>query len=302
MKKSKEEKIGEFAAIGHMILDGFWPVGAAYGTQVLNIPPVELLGLATFISSLFFLAITIKKKQTKQLFSWNIIKGCSLYTAGMLLPYATIFYAAKFNSAMTTALLTQSEIIFAALVGWLLLKEKVQATRLLGISSILATNLVVLYDGDLSINPSSLVLLLVPVVFVFANAVAKKLQAGGLSYAPLLLFRGAVGGSALLVLSAALENPIVPPTNQWLFLLGFGVLAFGIPKALWQVGLNKIDLSKLTAIGFSYPAFSFIFAYFWLGEIPTVYQILALALSFCGVFFLMKSSSRNLAELGAPTT
>ncbi len=297
MHRTRDEKVGELAALGHMVLDGFWPVGAAYGTQVLNIPPVELLGLATFISSLFFLGLTLKKGHLRQLWKVKVLKGCAAYTACLLLPYAAIFYAAKFTSGINIALFTQSEVIFAAVIGWLFLKERVQTTRVLGVLCILCANLIVLYNGSVSFNPASLILIFAPVVFVFGNAIAKRLQKTGLSYAPLLLFRSGVGGAFLLILSFLLEDFQIPAASSWTFLFLFGFLAFGLPKAFWQIALNKIDLSKTTAIGLSYPAFSFILAYFWLNEIPSLYQWLGLLISFVGIYFLMRSSSKKLNEL-----
>ena len=132
MSKLKDERVGELAALGHMAMDGFWPVGAAYGLQVLNIPPVELLAISCLIASLFFLALASRKGQLHQLRSSKALKGCLLYTLCLLLPYAAIFYAAKSHSAIDVALFTQSEVIFAAVIGWLFLKEKLQAHRILG--------------------------------------------------------------------------------------------------------------------------------------------------------------------------
>ena len=154
-------------------------------------------------------------------------------------------------------------------------------------------NLIVLYQGGVTFHPASLILIFAPAVFVFGNTIAKRLQAGGLSYAPLLLFRSGVGGLGLLLLSTLVEDFQIPPSSSWFFLFLFGLLAFGIPKALWQIALNKIDLSKTTAIGLSYPAFSFLLAYVWLKEVPTVHQWMGLLISFVGIYFLMKSTSRE---------
>ncbi|QQR54710.1 EamA family transporter [Candidatus Peregrinibacteria bacterium] len=222
-----------------------------------------------------------------------------LYTACLILPYAAIFFAAQSNSALNVALLTQSEVIFAALIGWLFLKEQLQASRLAGVAFILLSNLIVLYSGGLSFNLMSLILIFAPFVFVFGNAIAKRLQAEGLPYAPLLLFRGVVGGIFTLGLSFLIEEMQMPVLSSWSFLLFFGLFCFGIPKVFWQIALNKIDLSKNTAIALSYPAFSFILAYFWLGEIPSFYQWAGLLFSFVGIYFLMRSSSRSLLELAS---
>jgi drug/metabolite transporter (DMT)-like permease len=297
MKKHPDEWIGEWAAIGHMMLDGFWPVGANYGVQFL--PPTEVLGIATFVSGVFFLILTLRKGQIRQLFHWRILAGCTLYTALLLLPYVAIFYATQHTSAINTALFTQSEVIFAAFVGWLILKEKPQLYRWLGIFFVLVANLVALYQGGIKVNPADLILVSVPIFFVFGNATAKRLQATGLGYAPLLLFRGAVGGGTLLLFSLLLEPFKIPAPSLWPFLLIFGLFAFSIPKALWQISLQKTDLSKTSAIGLSYPVISFIIAYFWLGETPTIYQMSALLISFVGIYFLMQTHSRRNAELAA---
>lgn len=299
MKKHKDEKIGEWAALGHMILDGFWPVGASYGVHFL--PPTELLGIATFISGFFFLALTLYKGQLKQLFRWKIVKRCVLYTALLLVPYVAIFYATQYTSAINTALFTQSEVVFAAIVGWLFLREKPQMTRWLGVTCIVLANLIVLYQGSLRFNLADLVLVLVPLFFVFGNATAKRLQTDGLGYAPLLLFRGAIGGGTLLLFSSIFEGFKMPELSFWPFLIMFGLFAFSIPKALWQISLHKTDLSKTSAIGLSYPVISFAIAYVWLGEVPSVYQWSGLLISFVGIYFLMQSSSQRYSELSTPT-
>lgn len=296
----KKERAGEWAAIGHLVLDGFWPVGAAYGTQFLGLAPIGLLGWASFFASLFFIALVWQKKCFSQLFDRRFLGGSALYTVCMLLPYAAIFYAAKSNTAMDVSLLTQSEVIFAALIGWLFLKEKIQSYRVIGVLFVFIANIIVLYDGGVDLQSSSLILIFAPVVFVFGNTIAKRLQANGMDFRALLLFRSFLGGGALILTSLFLESSASFSREIWLFLFAFGFLAFGLPKALWQIALNKIDLSKTTAIGLSYPAFSFLFAYLLMGEIPTLYHWLGLGLSFTGIWFLMKSSSRALTELASP--
>lgn len=295
--KHKDERTGEWAAIGHLVLDGFWPVGAAYGTQVLGLAPIGLLGWASFLASLFFVFLVWHRRRFAQLLDRRFLAGSALYTSFILLPYVAVFYAAQTNTAMDVSLLTQSEVIFAALVGWLFLKEKIQAYRVLGVLFVLLANLVVLYDGGLNIHPSSLILVFAPVVFVFGNALAKRLQASGMDFSALLFFRSFFGGGALILASLFFENSAPFTPHVWLFLFTFGFLAFGLPKALWQIALNKIDLSKTTAIGLSYPAFSFLFAYLLMGEIPTLYHWLGLGLSFTGILFLVKSTSRRQNEL-----
>jgi drug/metabolite transporter (DMT)-like permease len=105
----------------------------------------------------------------------------------------------------------------------------------------------------------------------------------------------------LLFFSAIFEDVKVPDLDLWPFLLIFGIFAFGIPKALWQISLHKTDLSKTTAIGLSYPVFSFLLAYLWLGESPNLYQWSGLLISFVGIYFLLQTSSRRADELAAPT-
>ncbi len=296
MTKNKEERLGELIIMIEVFMHSLWPVGAHYGAT--QMPQIQFLGLIFLISSGLFLFTTWRRREFSQLWKLKNLLWLSAYTLFfMTLPYLLIVYATRFSSAINTTLLTQSEAIFAAILGFFILGEDLSRNKVLGISFILLANAVILYNGEALIDPANLVLALAPFLFVFGNMIAKKLQGEGVGWSPLLLFRTVAGGACLLVLSYFVEGaqPIEP--RLWPFLILFSFFIMGVSKILWQLALHRLDVSKVTGLGMIYPFMSLIIAYFWLGEIPNEYQWIGVLFTAIGVGLLMKTRSKQWVEL-----
>jgi len=295
MIKHKEEKKGEFYIIIEVVLHAFFPVAAKFGTS--HIAPIQLLAYVTLISSLMFTVITFKNKQFNQLLNKRVAGWLLLYTLSLaVIPYGIIFYATQFTSAINTALLTQSEAIFAAILAWLILKEKIQFKKAMGIFLILFANIVVLYDGNLALNMADIAMFIAPLSFVFGNMIAKKLQAEGIGWSPILLFRTVIGGIILLIAAHFMEGLQIPSSNLWLYLIFFSFFVQGLAKICWQIALHRMDVSKATAIGMTYPVISVAIAYFWLQEVPSAYQWLGVVFTAIGIVLLMKTTSKQWTD------
>jgi len=63
------------------------------------------------------------------------------------------------------------------------------------------------------------------------------------------------------------------------------------------MGLKKLDISKASAIGMSYPAFSLIFAFLLLHEIPTLYQWIGIAIISMGLYFIIRTTSKQYLDI-----
>ena len=295
MTKNKEERWGELVMMVEVFLHAIWPVGAHYGATML--PQIQFLAIVLLLSAILFLFTTWRRREFKQLLNKKVLLWLSAYTLFFTtLPYLIIVYATKFSSAINTTLLTQSEAIFAGLLGFFILGEKLSRNKILGISFILLANVAILYDGTPSLDLASVALMLAPLLFVFANMIAKKLQREGLNWSPLLLFRMLVGGVTLAFLSYFVEGYQAIDPNLWPFLLFFSFFVFGVAKILWQIALHRLDLSKVTALGMAYPFMSIVIAYFWLGEVPNSYQWFGVLLTALGVAFLLRTKSKQWVE------
>ena len=291
MQKHRQETIGEILVGLLLVIQAFAPVGMHYGAT--QMPQIQFLAYVTILSSVLFIGISLYRREFKNLLDKKALLHLFAYTFLFAMSYGMIVYATRYSSAIETTLLTQSEIIFAGIFGWIVLKERMSGNKLLGIFAILTANILILYGGKLSFTVANLALFFAPVFFVFGNAIAKNLQKEGISWSLILSFRMFVGGLILLTIAGFAEGLKLPPTELWPFILLFTFSAFGIGKILWQMALYRLDLSKITAIGIGSPAVSLLIAFLWLGEIPSGNQWLGILLVCIGTVFLLKTHSKQ---------
>ncbi len=280
-------------ALSFVVLGAFWPVGVNYGAK--NIPPIQFLAFLMLGSALLFLAATLYYRQLGALLKTRWLASLTLYSLLITLGYLTIVISTSFTTATDTTLLLQSEIIFAALIGYFLMGEALSSSKILGIVCVFMADFITLYRGGLELNGPHLALFLAPLFYVFANRMSRRMQMEGLHWAPLLFYRHFVGGIAVLILAAFLEGVTVPDPSNWLFLVLFGLVIYGLSKIIWQLCQVRLDLSKATALGLTHPVFSFILARIFLGEVPTIYQIWGIVFSLVGIVFLLRAPSRQWA-------
>lgn len=259
-------------------------------------PQIRFLAFITLISAVLFLAMSLIRGKMHELKIRKHWWELTLYTLLIaVIPYGLITYATRYSSGINTTIFTQSEMIFAALIGCWLLKEKMNRARVLGIICILAANMTILFKGNLETSWADWVLLLAPAIFVYGNIIAKRLM-DHIDWSTILTFRTVVGGMILLLVSIGMEGPGLPPQELWFFLIWFSLLTFGVAKIFWQLALKRLDVSKITALAMTYPALSFIFAYFWLGEVPNSYQWGGIVFTILGIVFLMQSPSKQYED------
>lgn len=295
MTKHKEERVGELILIVEVLLHAFSPIAKNFGAK--NMPQIQFLAYVTLVSILVYGAAMIYSRKWGDLWNKRYVPWLALYTLFMaVIAHGIITYANKYTSAINTTLLTQSEAIFALIIGVLFLKEKAHWQRIVGVLCILLANVLVLFNGDFTFNMADLALVLTPVVFVFGNGIAKRLLNEGCHWSSILFFRGVMGSVILLLVAHFVEGLALPSQQMTWVILAYGVLIYGVGKIAWQLALKRLDISKLTAISKSYPVFSVILAFFILGEVPTLYQYLGLLLTMGGVYFLLQTKSKQYDE------
>lgn len=292
MKKHKQELLGEWFGLGTCLMYAFWPIGANFIAK--QMPPIQFLAYVTLLGAVPVLISTLYLRQFKQFFRARTLAILLLYTVLLaVIPYIIITYATQFTSAINTGFLTQTEGIYGAILGWLIFKEKIGRNKALGFGFIFVANFLLIYNGGVNFSWANLAIAVAPVSFVLGNILAKNLQSEGVGWAPLLLFRNGVGGLIILLMASLAEDVAVPPEHLLWPILLMGLTVFGIEKIFWQLALHRLDLSKATAIVITAPVFTFVLAYFFLGEVPDLFQWLAFLLTIIGIGFILKTHSKQ---------
>lgn len=292
--RNKEEKIGEIFLGIEVLLFSLFPVLVHEGVK--TIPPFHYLAYVTLMTVPLFIGTTLWRHEWKQLLNrkvWPYILGVVLCVA--TLPNMIIFWATQHTSGINTTLLMQSEVVFAALVG-LSIGENLSRGRWLGIGFIMLGSVAILYNGTLSVNKSDLLIFLGTAFFPIGNLLAKKVLET-ISWSSLLLARAGVGGIILLVIATLTEKNTHPSAQEWGLIVFVGLGIFGISKILWYIGLQRLDISKATAIGMSYPAFSLLFAFFLFNEIPNAYQWVGILMTSAGLISIVRTTSKQYAVI-----
>lgn len=294
MKKHKSEKIGELFMLGQMFFYGLYPILINYGVKF--IPPLQFSAYAVLISVPFFLLLSLLRREFSQIFlkkAWPYLIGITFLI--VIIPQASIFWATSKTSSINTALLLQMELLWATLICPFF-GEKLSGKRVLGAGFVLLGGAFILFKGGSAINIGDLVIFFVSGLQVFGNILAKKVMKI-VSWSTILLFRMTLGSIFLLTLAYFTEGLSVPSAEAWPYLLFVGLAIFGLSKIFWHTGLQKLDVTKATAISNSYPVVSLLFAYFAFGEAPSIYQIGGLIFIAIGLFFMVRTTSGQYEDL-----
>lgn len=293
--KHKQEKLGEMWIFVSLGFQAAVPVGLHYGASVM--PQVQFLAWVTLLSGVMFLPVALWFGGVGKAFSRAVLGRLLAYTMLIaVVPYGVITYATKYSSAVETALLTQAEVVFAMIFGWLVMQEKMSTMKLLGAGLILMGNVFLLWGGELGFSWANFAIGASTLLFVFGNIIAKNLQRDGVHWSLILAFRNLVGGIILLAVAGMLEDFQAVSSENILFIVVFSLLFFGLGKVFWQLALHRLDLSKVTALGLSAPVVSIFIAFLWLGEVPSKHEWLSILVMALGVLCLLKTKSRQWAE------
>ncbi|MBA4336399.1 hypothetical protein C0416_01310 [bacterium] len=289
MRIKNQETIGELFIFSQVAIYGLYPVVINYSSKLM--PPVLFAGLSILLASVFFFFAVVFQKNFKHIFRWEALKYILLVTLFIVVvPSIFIFTGTSMTSGVNTTILFQTEVIFTFLfVGIFSKSEKITARRLIGAGIVLLGTATILYNGTFDLNLGDILIIIGVAFYPFGNMAAKK----ALKLVPptvILFVRSVLGGLTLVCFSLIFENSsslVLPSVRDYfpLILLN-GIVIMFFSKILWYQGLKRIDLTKAVPIDMSFPAFSLLFLFLFVGEVPTLYQWAGLILTLVGVGFV----------------
>lgn len=245
--------------------------------------PVPLIELRVAIGGLFLLpALWLKyrlgdlKKNAQQIFTLGIIHSAIPFS---LLAYSTLSLTAGF-----TSILNSTSPLFAAIVGWLWLKDRLNVTQTLGLVLGFAGVLVLVGD-KVSFKAGS-------GPAVTAALAAALLYGVGANYAnnylrsvnPLAVATGSQLGAALLLLPFAFWTmPATAPSfTAWSSAVALGILCSGIAYILYFRLIGNVGAIGAIAVTFLIPVFSMLWGWMFLHEPITGHMLAGTAVILIG--------------------
>ncbi|WP_274595956.1 DMT family transporter [Rhodoferax sediminis] len=257
------------------------------------------------IAALFLLPLLLKRGLGPQLrLHWKPVFLVGLLNSGI--PFALYCFALLTISTGLSAILNATAPLFGAAVAWLWLKDRLSASRTLGLLiGLSGVALLVWNKADGGPNPAGAssranllaigACLLACLCYGTAASFTKRYLTG---LPPLLTAAGSQLGAALgLALPALWLWPAhMPGIRSWLSLLALGVLCTGLAYILFFRLIEHAGPARALAVTFVVPVFAVLYGVAFLGEIVTPWMALCAAVIVCGTALstgLLKLGRRN---------
>jgi len=223
-----------------------------------------------------------------------IIIGISFSIVPILL-----FIGFELAKAIPSALALKSEIIFALLFGFLILKERITKTQIIFSMTLFLGLFIAISKGNfisLEFNMGVVILIISVAIFTFIHTLTKiGLNKNELFSTQIVFFRNLFSGTILLfiyIIIFPLENLwiVVDPLNFFYFIL-MG-LDYGFSLFFWYKTLSYIDIGKAGIINSITPIITAFFAFIILGEVFTIYHLIGLLVIIFSIVMIVREKEK----------
>lgn len=288
--KISRERGGEFFIFSESILWGAFPVVSVFASEFA--PPFFVVAWSTFFAAIFFAGLLTIQKKWKEIFfrsAWQPIFFATILIA--VIYYALFFLGLQRTSIGNAAIIVQMEVWFSfVFFGLILRKEKYSRAAIFGAATMFGGVLFILFPGKFELNQGDFLILLAtifpPVGNYFQQIARKKVSA-----VTLLFIRNFIGAAFLFLLAGFFEMNL--PRNFFSalpFLILNGFLFFGFSKILFIEGIHRISVAKAVSLNTIVPIFTLIYAFIFLREIPTGWQLAGLPLVLVGAILITRNN------------
>ena len=312
---SKNLKKGIICGVIGVFLIGLQPIIANSRPSVID--PFIFASVTAIIEVLIFFPLYIlerKRLKKKIKVEENFDKNQSLLNGWKKRGNLTIllFIGASFTivpillyigyelaGAILSSLALKSEVIFALLFGFLVLKEKINKTQIIFSVALFIGLFVAISQGSynlLEFNIGVLILILNAALFTFIHTLTKiRLNRNELFPTQIVFFRNLISGVILLLIYIfifPLVNLLIilNPLN-FLFFLLMG-LDYGFSLYFWYKTLSYIEIGKAGIINSITPIISAFFAFIILGEIFTIYHLIGMVIMIISIIVIVREKER----------
>ena len=267
-----------------VLLAAIW--GASFLFMRIAVPafgPLAIADLRTAIAALVLLSLLLWRRGASELRP-NALRFLLLGAFNSAIPFTLFAYAALSITAGLASILNATVPLFAALVGWLWLRERLTLLQWLGLAIGFAGVLWLSADSA-SFKPGGhglaiLAGLLASVSYAISGSLVKRYFA---HVQPLAVATGSqIAASALLLPITIFFLPAaMPGLVDWLALIVLGVLCTGLAYALYFRLISRVGPTKTMAVTFLIPAFAIVWGVVFLAE-----RVTSVMLGGCAVILI----------------
>lgn len=281
------EREGELLMFGLSVLESWFPI--------LSIVAISYVGglhtymYALMIAFFFYVAIMYQRDRFKELKNSAAYKDLLLTTFWINLIFILIFIGMRYTTAGNTAVIIFMQVLFSYLYFNLFGKEKMHSIHLTGVLIMSVGAIIILFPENFVFNKGDWLILLSAAAAPIVNLYQKRARQY-CSAETILGFRTVVGFPFVALLAYFLE-PAVSYENflsalPYIFIIAVGI--YVAAKLMWIEALNRLSITKLSAMLALMPVFTLIFAYFYLNEIPELRQMMGIIPVIIGGYLITK--------------
>lgn len=292
MKLNKERE-GELFIFGEAALWALFPVITilSYG----KVSPLVSLGISSIFASIFFAIILSLKKK------WHEIKMASafkdiLWTTFFIgiLYYLFFFFGLRYTSAGNASIIALTEVFFSYLFFNIWKKDPLPLYHIAGAILMLVGAIIVLYPNFHKFQLGDILIVIAATIPPFGNFFARRAR-GKVSSEAIMFVRSIISGAVILLIAFISGNSFSYPDFKSSFVVLFinGVFLLGLSKVMWIEGIVRISVVKANALGSVGPLLTLLFAWLFLRNIPTSWQLLSFIPMFFGIILLSINNTNN---------
>lgn len=285
MKLTKERE-GELFIFTESALWSLFPILTILSYNKAS--PLVSLGISTIFATIFFaIALTLKNKW-HEVTNTSAFKDILLTTFFIGIVYYLLYYfGLQYTSAGNAGIITKIEIFFSYLLFNVWKKDHLPHLHKAGAVLMVIGALIVLYPNLHEFQPGDLLILAAAFFPPFGNFFARRARAK-VSSETIMFYRSIITAAVIFLLIFIFKNTFSYSDlkDSFIIFLIIGVFLLGLSKVLWIEGIMRLSVVKANALGSISPLLTLLFAWLFLQNIPTVWQLLSFIPMFLGVIFL----------------
>ncbi len=267
--------------------------------NIMQINPIVLAFLVYFIGGIFFTPIA-KKTDSISKFGrkdWMFMGAIGIAEVGALIAY---FYGLSTSTAVNASIFSNSEMIFALVIGMMVFREKLRIKECIPFSMIVIGMMVIPIGNDLVQNNFSmgemltgdLLIILSGVLYgidiTLCKFVGDKFDARRVTQIVSFIC-AAVAISLIIVFQIPMDVDIAQIPS----ILALSILGTGMSTLFFLMALKIIGTMRTVLLYSTTSVFGVIFSGLFLAETITTVDIVSLSLVMAGIFFLRNRLAGN---------
>lgn len=281
------EREGELLMVGLTILESWFPILSIVAMSYVGALHTYMYSLA--IAFFFYMAIMYKRDRFKELKNRAAYKDLLLTTFWITFIFTFIFIGMRYTTAGNMAVIVFLQVLFSYLYFNVFGKEKMETIHLIGAVIMGAGAFIILFPENFEFNKGDWLILLSAAAAPIVNLYQKRAREY-CSSETILGFRTLVGFPFVALLAYFLE-PAVSYENfmsalPYIFIIATGI--YVISKIMWIEALNRMSITKVSAMLALLPVMTLFFAYLYLDEIPEFRQMMGIIPVLLGGYLITK--------------